>query len=526
MDALARGDSPSRRLDTAIRTLLRNDRRTAALLAVMTFLTLAGLSTWLHPFEIPNYENDRYHLMADRLLAGEWPHDVYRPMLYVLLTAGVGSLTGDCFLAGKLVSALGGGLLVFATHRLARIAFGRRTAISAALLVAVSPIAIRYGLIAGTDALSVALSTLCLAAALAAAARSGSRTAALAGAAFALAYWCRYQTVALLPVALIGVWLGSMHGERLRRLTAFATATAVGLVPHMTLCWLQFGKPLHDENWRNVALRHFSPNLDFTYLQTNPFDGLLSVLRHDPAVILRHAALEAQGMVHWGLRNLIVGPEGNSLLGSVLFSLVLLGAAIGWTRRPRYVGLTLLAACAYLSLVALTFFGWERMLLPVLPIQLSVLAYLMVVGIPRMATAARASSLRPRLVAGLPTAAAAALLWTAIPATEAFAAAQPTRAVEVTRDLVARHGEDIGIISDYAFLSRHCGGRHWHAWLGADPASTLTEMQFPTGDWHWFMACKAASDDESWKKLATAKLPAWLVPAIEEPTVRVWRIAR
>ena len=513
-------------LTSVLRNLLRHDRRLGAMLAVATFLTLAILGAWMHPIEIPNYENDRYHLMAEQLLAGEWPRDLYRPMLYVLLTAAVGSVTGDCFVAAKFVSAMGGGLLVFATFTMTRHAFGRRAALAAAALIAVCPIAIRYSMLSGTDGLAVALSTMCLATVVGACSRRGLRPAILAGLAFAIAYWSRYQTVALLPIALLGVWLGAAPNERLRRLGAFGTAAFLGLIPHMTLSMLQFGRPFYDENWRNVALRHFSPNVDFTYLHNNPFDGLLSVLRHDPATVLHHAADEAHGMIHWGLRNLIVGPEGNPLLGGVIMSLVALAAVVGWIQRPRAVGLMLLAGCSNLGLVALTFFGWDRMLLPALPIMISLLAALLVVGIPRMATAARASSKRPRLAAAMPAVAGATLLWSAIPATEALAEAQPVRAIEIARDLIAEHGEEVGIISDYPFLKRHCGGRHMHTWLGPNPMATLAAAQVPTMEWGWVLACRNGMDDAAWNSLSSDKLPPWLQPAIEEPTVRLWRIVR
>lgn len=517
--------SPSTlRTKSRLRSLLRHDRRLAALLAVATFVTLAVLGAWLHPFEIPDYENDRYHLMADRLLAGEWPRDVYRPMLYVLLTAGLGAITGDCFVAGKLVSAFAGGLLVFATHRLARCAFGRRTALAAAALVAVSPLAIRYGLVASTDALSVALSTLCLAAALTASTHSGLRPAIAAGAAFSLAYWCRYQSIAALPIALLAVWIGALPQERLKRLGAFFGAAFVALLPHMTLTWLQFGKPLHDENWRNVALRHFSPNLDFGYLNNNPFHGLLSVLRHDPATIAKHAVEEAQGMANWGLRTLLVGNEGGPMLANVLLALAMIGAAVAWTHRPRTAGLLLLALCSYLGLVAVTFFGWDRMLLPVLPLMLTLVAFTLVVGMPRMVSAARTSTLRPRLVAGLPAAAGFALLWTTIPATETFAASQPTRAVEIARGLAARSGGDVGIVSNYGFLSRHCDGRHHFVWLGLDPAQTLSSALQPPGNWHWLILCRAETDAAGWKAVEKAVLPPPFHKVLEEPTVMAWRI--
>ena len=506
-----------------LRALLRQDRRFAAGLAVTTFLALAVLGAWLHPFEIPNFENDRYHLMAEQLLRGEWPRDVYRPMLYVLLTAGIGACVGDCFVAGKLVSALGAGLLVFATHQLARRAFGRRTACAAALLAAASPVVIRYGVVASTDALSVALSTLCLSAAVRSAQRGGARPAIAAGAFFAMAYWCRYQSITLLPVAALATWLGSARGERLRRLFVFGIAIAVCLLPHMALSWAQFGKPLHDENWRNVALRHFAPKLDFGYLDNNPFDGMLSVLRHDPSTIVRHAADELRGMSDWGLRSLVAGDSGGATLGTSLLVLAALGAAAALAQRRRATMLVLLATVMHLALVALTFFGWERMLFPALPAILALLANALAVGIPRMLGAARNRRARSLVASTLPAAAGAALLWAAIPSTTSFAASHPGRAIEIARQIATDAGPDVGIVSNYGFLSRHCAGRHHFVWLGQDARAAVATAQLPPGEWDWIVACRSEVDAATWESLAD--LPsATHELRIDEPSVRVWRI--
>jgi len=310
----------------------------------------------------------------------------------------------------------------------------------------------------------------------------------------------------------------------MRHALSFAFGTTVGLVPHMTVSWLQFHKPFHDENWRSLALRHFGTEGDWAYLHNNPFHGLLSVLRHDPARIVQHAIEEAQGMANHGLRALLVGYEGAPMLGNLLLALAMLGAAVGLTHRPRTAGLSLLAVCSYLGLVALTFFGWDRMLLPVLPVMLSLIAFTLVVGIPRMVSAARTSSLRPRLMAGLPAAASAALLWTTIPTTETFAAAQPKRAVEFARELAARSGKDVGIVSNYGFLSRHCDGRHHAVWLGADAAHALTNATPPHGTWHWLVVCRSEMDEASWNALGAAELPPILHKVVDEPTVRAWRI--
>ena len=503
--------------------LLRHDRRFVWLLAGAVFVTLALLATWIHPVEVPQYENDRYHLQAETLLSGSWPRDVYRPMLYVLLTAGLGWITGDCFLGGKLVSALSIALLVVATHRLTRELHGRTSAITAAMLIAVSPLAIRYGLVAGTDALFTATFTLALCASIRAIRTTDLRSAAMAGFAFSLAYWSRYPAIVLLPVVLLGSALGARTGQRIWRAATCLAAAFVGLLPHMTLSWLQFGRPFYDENWRNVALRHFSPTLDFGYLFNNPFHGLGSVLRHDPALIMRHTIDEIAAMWNYGLRGVLAGPDSGPTLSAALFVLVLVSAMVSWTRRWKAALLLAIGTGSYLLLVATTFFTWERFLLPALPPMLAMLAFALVRGIPRMVAIGSAHAFRARLAIAAPAAIACALLWSACVGADTLARQQPLRAVEVARELAQQTGSDVGIVSNYGFLSRHCPGRHHEIWIGSDPGISIATQRPTQGAWHWLIASRTGMDDAAWRALDAISEP-WLQRVVDEPSVRAWRV--
>lgn len=503
---------------------LRRDRRSALLLAVAVFALLCALSPWAHPLET-SYDNDSYHVQAERLLAGEWPRDVFRPMLYVLLTAATGWATGDCFLGGKIVSALGIALMVVATHRLARELHGRAAALAAACLAAASPVALRYGLVVMTDALFAGLFTLALAAILKAARRPDLRSAAAAGVAVAMAYWCRYPALVLLPVAAAAAFCGVEPGRRLRRAAACLLAAAAALLPHMTLTWLQFDRPFHDENWRSMAMRHYSPQLDFSYLMNNPFDGLGSVLAHDPALVLQHALAELASMWEAGLRGLLVGPQSGYALGTVLFVLTLGAALVSWTRRPTAAALLALGAGGYLALVATTFFAWERCLLPVLPPLLAQLAFAAVHGLRRMAAAGRAPWFRSRLAALALGALVCTSLWNAWLGLEALARQAPRRAVEVARELAARTGPAVGIVSNCPFLGRHCPGRHHAIWFDRNPNASLLRPAPPPGEWHWLLANRTEMDNDAWRALDTLSFPG-LEQFLDEPDVRVWRVGK
>jgi 4-amino-4-deoxy-L-arabinose transferase-like glycosyltransferase len=513
----------SRSLPLQLKALLRHDRRFAWVLAGVVFATLGLLATWIHPLEVPQYENDRYHLQAEALLSGSWPRDVYRPMLYVLLTAALGWTTGDCFLGGKLVSALSIALLVLATHRMARELHGRTVAVTAAILTAVAPLAIRYGIVAGTDALFTATFTLALYASIRASRTRDLKSAAMAGLAFALAYWSRYPAIVALPIALLGSAIGAKSGERLRRTATCLGAAVLGLVPHMTLTWLQFGRPFYDENWRNVALRHYSPTADFGYLLNNPFHGLTSVLRHDPALVLQHTLDELLAMWNYGLREVLAGPDSDHTLRAALFVLVLVSALVSWTRRGKAALLLALGTGGYLLLVAATFFSWERFLLPALPPMLVMLAFGLARGIPRMVAIGKSNAFRARIAIAAPAAISCALLWSACAGADALSQQQPLRVVEVARELAQQTGTDVGIVSNYGFLSRHCPGRHHMIWMGRDPCISIATQRPTQGAWHWLVASRAGLDDAAWRALDAISEP-WLQRVIDEPSVRAWRV--
>ena len=90
-----------------------------------------------HPIEVPGGESDLYVLQAEQLLRGGLPNDQWHPVYYPMLIAAMTGLTGDVFAAARLVSAVCGGILVFAAATLARRLFGAPAAWLAGTLLAV-----------------------------------------------------------------------------------------------------------------------------------------------------------------------------------------------------------------------------------------------------------------------------------------------------------------------------------------------------------------------------------------------------
>ena len=71
---------------------------------------------WLgHPIPAIGAELDGYVAAADLILAGHLPRDPFRPMLFPMLTAGIGWVIGDVFVATKMISSTAAAACVLAT---------------------------------------------------------------------------------------------------------------------------------------------------------------------------------------------------------------------------------------------------------------------------------------------------------------------------------------------------------------------------------------------------------------------------
>jgi 4-amino-4-deoxy-L-arabinose transferase-like glycosyltransferase len=508
--------------------LVRHGDRFALWLGIAATVALSLLAVTIHPCEIPDFENDRYHFAAEQLLAGQWPRDPYRPMLYVSLVAGLGALLGDCFLAGKLVSALASGLTILVVYQLGKRTYGRGTGLVAALLLAVSPAFLQYGMVVGTDSLFVLLMVTCLLATVRAAQDPGMVWATAAGLSFAAAWSSRYAAIAILPVVLLGVAIGASPGRRWRRCVSSGLMILLGLAPHMVVTSLQFGTLLHDENWRNLALRHFAPTLDFQYLLNNPFDGLWSVLRHDPGTILRHAMQELEGASNYGIQSLMTGGRLPLLAGSVGLVMIGFAAMLGWERRPRAVAVLVTGTISYLLLVCVTFFTWERMLLPLLPMLLLLLAWSLMHLPPGAMLHTPSSRLPQRLRIAGPALVMVLFAVASVGRLTTFASSHPAPMIDFARSLVATCEAPPALLSNYGFLDRHVACRHQCIAVAATPAVAFDAIAGAVkgGSFDYVILYKATPADPSWSALAAAEPPAWLERVRVDADLCAYRIVK
>jgi len=472
---------------------------------------------------------DTYAQKARILLQGRVPVDVHRPLLYVCLTALVGLLTGgDTFLSGRLVSAAAGALAAYGTWLLGRDLAGRRVGAFAAALLFVNGEFLIASVQVATDVLFTAFVTLSLWKALKTAHGPGLAQPAWLGCCLGLAWFTRYTAMLLVPAAIAALVLGERGARAFACRLAIAGAVAFAVVmPQGVLSWISMGRPFHSEVWRSVAYRHFGQG-DWSFLQLNPFDGLESVLRHDPAAIARNAGETVASMLDVSLPHLLWGgpvPAG----GAWILALPALGLVVMLRRRRRAAWILALALAGLLGTLPLFFFDWQRVLLPALPVLYVLAAVALAAALDVvLARSHVAPRIGPRLAAAGALACAGAVALNLRPQVQAFSALHPRAEVALARELAARHGRDLVLLSDHPDLGPAAGCRCIPLGLPTDAGELQAELhrqawQSP-GD--YLLLCRLHLGDAFFAALERASLPDWLALEHASADLRCYRIVR
>jgi 4-amino-4-deoxy-L-arabinose transferase-like glycosyltransferase len=340
-------------------------------LAVLAF----ALRVWvLGALPVIDTDGVTYVTLARQLRAGGPPFDPLFHPLYPLAIALVEPLAGDWELAGRLVSAVAGALLVIVAWALTRSLLGEDVARLAAILVAVHPALVR----AGTAVMPEALYALALACGIWAGRRGLTAGPPawlpVAGALFGLAYLARPEGVAYLLGLLAAVALVTAGDlGRARALAAWGGGALAA--------WLLVAAPY------------------LVYLRGSQGRWTLSgKLAHNLA--LEQGTAGAPSSWPWRLLENAYLFEKYALpeLLPAAFALLVLPGVIARARRPGWLGRdgVLLAACLP-PFAALAFHIESRFFFPVLPFLLPFAA----AGAIWVAGALVAERYRPRLALAL-----------------------------------------------------------------------------------------------------------------------------
>lgn len=201
-------------------------------LALLTLLPLV-IAIAFHPIGDPYTESDFYGAYAGgarALLAGHVDparYGIYGPA-YEWLLALIGLTPLDLFFGAKLLSVVSAAVVLASTWAMVARSLGRAAARWAVLLVAATPVFLRYAYSATTDMPAAAFGAAGLALLFLARRR---RSLVLAGVLVALATLTRYQAVVLLPAGILIVALRRSPPKKGALAAAFALAFALAITP-------------------------------------------------------------------------------------------------------------------------------------------------------------------------------------------------------------------------------------------------------------------------------------------------------
>ncbi|MCR9245766.1 MAG: hypothetical protein NXI31_12110 [bacterium] len=281
----------------------------AGVSSALAALVVFGLSLGWHPRLGTGGESDNYVGIAEDLLRGHVPYDAFHPYTFPLLVAAVAVVLPSAFVAGKLVSALAFGALVFAIQMLLRRYVPAWLAFTAALAIAVGPGMWLEGMRVATDMFGAALvvGAYGLVLGLPSSGRrvpgepvvsggSGWRLVAI-GICVGLATTSRFNLGMHVPLLLLATFV---HTRRLGAALRVALGCGLAMVPHLAVRFAAFGKLFGNDNWKNVVLKY-------------EFDRDMAALRqHDDEELV---AMMREGWPEWVVQGL--GDFGGWLLESL-----------------------------------------------------------------------------------------------------------------------------------------------------------------------------------------------------------------
>lgn len=409
-------------------------------LAATAFVVLALVA---HPIEVPGGESDLYVDKAEQILRGELPRDIWHPIYYPGLMAGGALLTGDAFTAGKLLSALAGGLLVFATAVLAGSVFGTTAAVLCGLLLAAHGAVVVMSAQAASDVIALAFAMAAFAVSARAVDRPCARNWLGAGVLAGLALGTRFQMLPLVPALLLVAFAAA---PRLRRGAFVLAGLALGYLPQALAAWWAYGSPVYSEHWRNIDLKVVHDYDAVAAFADAPASSLSDLLLQHGGRVAGALVRDLGGQLTGGLGEFVASRPCFPADLAIVIAIVL-GCLRAW-RHPVLRGVVVFGGL-YLPMLCVALVPEGRYLLPMLPMAALAMAALAQGG----ATRTQRLWLCLPLVATIAVAAASMPGWV-----RTFVDSHPTAEIEAVRSLRTRLTDGDPIASPFSPMMRHVPG--------------------------------------------------------------------
>ena len=256
--------------------------------AILILALVVGSFRQVGNFDVETDFYWRYAIEAQNILAGRPYTDLLHRPGYAILLAGVSLLTGDLFVAGKIMSAFATALLGWTMYSLFKALFDAKIAFVSTLLCLFA--LIPYSFLAATDVVGALLMLLPLRILLNRSTVS-LRCCLLTGICAAMAYLVRSNAVSV--ILGIGSCLLFIDFERegfVRRLTNFGFfvgGAVLTLSPWLIINWKINGSPFASITHLQIGAHFYDPagdGLETTLRQTAlKFNSLSEVVLYDPA---------------------------------------------------------------------------------------------------------------------------------------------------------------------------------------------------------------------------------------------------
>ncbi len=278
----------------------RHDIAAAALcLAVLAISLIVGHFHRVGGFGVETDFYGAFAIQAKNLLEGRpytYPH---HPPGYPVLLAATSLLTGDLFVAGKIISAVAATVLAYISYLLLKTLFSPRLALGTTVLLL--PATFRFSFVAASDVVGAALALLPVWAILRRPVLS-TRACLLGGVFAGMAYLVRYDAIFVMIGLGFSILVINLDREPLRprvvKVSVFAVGALLIASPWLITNWRVNGNPFASTGYLLVATHFYMPDLDdrlaAAVKEPDPaaavarlkvaaeFHSLLDVVLHDP----------------------------------------------------------------------------------------------------------------------------------------------------------------------------------------------------------------------------------------------------
>ena len=322
-------------------------------------LVILGVGLQYHVVGDYNVETDffwSYVPEAKSILHKIFVIEGFRGPAYPVLLAGAGSLLGDFFRAGIVLSVFSAAGVLYLSHELFRRFFQPDIALFGTLLIAVNKTFIQYSYTASTDMVFNFVVTASLFFLLQSEQRRWLNII-LSSIFAAIAYLTRYNgvfIVAAVPLILLFINCYDLQWkERWKTTAVFLGIFLLAITPWGIYCYKQMGSFFYNQNYLNIAYEMFAKGKigwdQFWNIDSHNYHSLLQVVFSDPGKFI--GTLFSNVYAHFtnDIKSLLLWPLG---VASIL------GILVMWWEKPtiREFSLLVYGVC-FFGILLLVFYS-------------------------------------------------------------------------------------------------------------------------------------------------------------------------